>query len=265
MSQQEAPAIDMFDAPEKPVDLSKFTGGEPDGQPSKAFGLPTDTPSPDEGTAPEKPTEDPKPEAIDDPNAKKLVDKYSAKIQETAEELYASMLYRARNEEGYLAKLAASQDPTEKKLVKKILERNPEFGASSPEEYRLLTEKQQAKDPEAQERIELKHKLNSQDQKLKELEWDKYKEKNGITGDFEVLVDDLHSQHPELPEGKLVAMAKGLSGGTASPQTKQGASFATGGSNPAQTEDAFTSPLARRLLKDVSATKKFAKEYFGSF
>lgn len=269
MSQQEAPGIDMFDAPEKPIDLSKFTGGEPDGQPSSsmlaAFGLPTDTPPPDQGTAPEKPKDTPE-EVIDDPNAKKLVDKYSAKIQETAEELYANMLYRAKTEDGYLAKLAQSQDKTEQKLVKKILERNPEFGASTPEEYRLLTEKQQAKDdPEAQERIDLKHRLNTQDQKLKELEWDKLKERNGIDGDFGQQVDDLHSQHPDLPFGKIVAMAKGLSGGSATPQTKREASFASGGANPTQTEDVFSSPLAKRLLKDAGKTKQFAKEYFGSF
>jgi hypothetical protein len=253
----------MFDAPEKPVDMAKLTG-EPDDTPNSdmaaALGLPNQSPPSEESTD----LEDEKSQA----EGQKLVDTYSAKIQEQAEELYGTLLLRAKDDPTFLDALVESKDKIERKYAEKILSRNSDlFGAKSIEEYKQQKALKDVSDPNARKLIEIENKLHASEKRQEESAWEDFKRDSKIAGDFASFCDDLRSEHPDLPYGKLVAMAKGLQGGDATPKSKREHSSATGSVNPAEEEaDAWNHPMLSRLIRDPESrkqTRKFAKEYFG--
>ena len=239
MSHEEADPL--YDTIDKPVDVGAGEPQEP-ANPDLMAALGLSKKSSEKEEDPLK-----TPEAIAE--GEKTAENLSKKIQEHSEELYENLSYRAKTEDGYLEKLLDSKDPIEKKNAKKILERNPEhFGAKTVEEYKLVRAKKQAgDDPAAQVRVDLDHKLSSTEQRVDKLEWETWKKEAGIKGDFGQLIDDLHSEHPDLDRKKLVAMAKGLHGNTPI-VSKEGSSFASGASAPSkESDDVFNSPLAKRI------------------
>src|SRR5262249_40581958 len=113
MSHEEADP--EFDTQDKPFSVPDAGAGEPQGQNadmSRALGLSL----PEEPTTPpQTPTDptDPK-ESLTKPEAKvegqKTVENYTAKIQENAEELYATLLMRAKADPAFIDTLVESED-----------------------------------------------------------------------------------------------------------------------------------------------------------
>lgn len=199
-----------------------------------------------------------------DEEGKKVVDAYSKVIQEHAEQLYETLSYRAKTEDGFINKLLESKDKTEQKMAKKIIERNAEhFGAATAEEYRLNIAKKNAKTPEEAKLLETEHKIAAIEQKQSEQQWQTWKKENSVSGEAAAIADEIRAQYPEMPYGLVMDAVKGrLGGNTVSTKT---ASSVVGGSvaAPQEQEIDISSPLAKGILKNVNvkATQKFAKEY----
>ena len=216
-------------------------------------------------TPPETPPSAEKPEVDEqkkaDAEGQKVVDNYSAQIQEEAESLYGTMLLRAQTEEGYLQKLVDSPDKTKRKFAEKILSRNPElFGAGSVEEYKKnLAIASAGDDPIAQRVAAVEHETKELSDKHQLAEWETWKKEAQITGEFGSLVDELHSQYPSVTRGDIVALAKGKLGGNGPAITKKSSTAVPGGSSISSSDDPYTSPLARRFIKNPTDVKKFAE------
>lgn len=232
--------------------------GEPQGQEPMATDLKVQTPS---ETPPSAPNAEDDEQKKADAEGKKVVDNYSSQIQEKAEELYGTMLLRAKTEEGYLQKLVHSTDKTERKFAEKILSRNADlFGAGSVEEYKKnLAIASAGDDPKDQKIAAVEHEVKELSEKQRLAEWETWKKEAQITGDFASLVDDLHVQYPAVSHGDLVAMAKGRMGGNGPAISKKASAAVPGGSAFTQSDDPYDSPLARRFIKDPAAVKKFAE------
>jgi hypothetical protein len=263
MSQEEA-TPGPAPIPAKPIskEWMKTLGlGEPQGQEPKVVPDLTVTSQ----TPPETPPSAPKSEDDEqkkaDAEGQKVIDNYSAQIQEEAESLYGTMLLRAQTEEGYLQKLVTSTDKTKRKFAEKILSRNPElFGAGSVEEYKKnLAISSAGDDPIAQKVAAIEVQTQELSNKQQLAEWETWKKEAQITGDLASLVDDLHSQYPLVSRGDIIAMAKGRLGGNGPAITKKASSAVPGGSSISSSDDPYASPLARRFLKNPADVKKFAE------
>lgn len=254
MSHEEADP--NFDTADKPY---QGTSGEPqevNAAMASALGI---------GSKDEEETQTPP--ALSDEKAQeegqKTVENFSKAIQDASEELYGTMLYRAKNEDGYLTTLIESKDPIERKMAKKILERNKDFGASTVEDYQLLRKKEQAGDnPQAQDLIEVKHRQEKLEQKQSDAEWDNWKSTNAVSGELAEAADAIRLKYPDMDRGEIIAFARGKMGISSSAPSKPGSSAAFGGSSAPSQEDPTSSPLAKRLLRGSSTeTKKFANDY----
>lgn len=262
MSHEEADP--NFDTHDKPYSVPSGAG-EPQGQNAAmaaALGLSLSQEQP----APLPPADTK--EALTKPEAQeegaKTAENYSKLIQDHAEELYGTLLLKAKADEDYLASLIDSKDPTERKYARKILERNADqFGAATPEDFKALRAKLAAgDDPTAQKLAEIEARQLSQDQKLRESEWETWKDKNRVTGDLAKVADELHSEYPAMPRGDLIAFARGKLGIAPTVSAKESSSAAPGGANPPLSEDPTSSPLAKKLLRQqTSDTRKFADDY----
>ena len=94
-----------------------------------------------------------------DAEGKKVVDKYSSEIQVKSEELYSIELHRALSEDGHLARLVQSDNAVDRKMAKKILERNEErFGTNNIEDFQKnLKLAAVGDDPTARKLVEQEH------------------------------------------------------------------------------------------------------------
>lgn len=261
--------VDPFDAPEKPFKLPESKGSSEPGEASQSLrdallGSKTSPEKADEETEEQEDSElqEEAESKQQKPKKQDALENYSAKLQPIAEELYETLSYKAKTEEGFLEKLLEG-DATERKFAKKILERNAKlFGASSPEEYvKTQALKAAGDDPTARKLAELEIETKALKDNQRTADWDTWKTKNGITGDFAVFVDEVKNEHPNLPYGDIVSLAKGRVGHSVTAPQKPSASFAAGGSNPSETEDVFSSPLAKAMLPNAKKTKKFAKDF----
>lgn len=261
---QEAEADTMSDAGLKAFDPNSKSGKPLSAPVDVAFELGlTDTTSQQEET--EEKSEADSEQKKSDEKGKKVVDNYSAKIQEESEQLYEIRSYRAKTEDGYLDKLIAG-DPTDQKFAKKILDRNSEhFGASTIEEYKVKRAKEQAgDDPTAQAIAEMKAKQEVLEANQKSKAWDEWKKENSVTGEVAKIADQLHEQNPSLAFGLVIDAARGRMGIGEGLKDKEAGSTAVGSSPAPQSEEVnMSSPLAKALLRkvDLKSTKKFAKSY----
>jgi len=199
-----------------------------------------------------------------DEHGQRTVDKFSAKIQEKSEELYGTNLKLALADSSHLDKLLEG-DSTDKKMAEKILKRNAEqFEAATPDEYQLNKKKAEAgDDPVKQKLAEIDHKLKKEGEEKKKSDWKAWKKENSVEGEAETLANQIHSDHPDMDYGLVMAAVKGLEKGEEAPSPKAAASVATGGAVPPGEEGLdSSSPVAKALLRnvDVKATKKFMKE-----
>lgn len=197
-----------------------------------------------------------------DNEGQKVVDRYSGRIQEKSEEMYIIEERLALKDEQYLNSLVSSEDPLDIKLAEKILKRNSEhFGASSIEEYKIAQVKND--DPLAQEIAVQKLEINSLKKKQEEQEWSDWKRQHKIGEDVEVMLDEIHKKYPTMAGTDALALARGRMGLTQTTQNRKSSGAAVGGSGIPEDDEQeiFSSPLARRLLRDPEKTKKFAKEY----
>jgi len=196
----------------------------------------------------------------------KEIENRSAKIQELSEQLYAVALQTAKTDPAYLDRMLQG-DKDDRKLAKKLLERNKDlFGASSVEEYQVLKAKKQAgDDPAAQALAEIRARQEQLEHSQSESSWKTWKQENSVSGEAEKLADALHEEHPALAWGLVMDAVKGRLGGKQEFSQKASGSVAVGGANPPESEEVnMNSPLARRFLKGVNVKelRKFAKSYY---
>ena len=196
----------------------------------------------------------------------KFLENQSAKIQAQSEQLYELFSFRAKTEEGTLDKLLAG-DTMEKKMAKKIIERNSShFGAKTIEEYVIKREKEKAgSDPTAQKLAELTAKQQLLEERDSKRDWETWKKENAVAGSVAKAADELHSTYPDLPFGIVIATAKGL----ADPQTlsqKETVATAAGSVSAPASEEPYVpqSAMGKAFLRsiDMKKLKKFAKEYY---
>lgn len=195
-----------------------------------------------------------------------LVDQYSAAIQRDAEEAYAWSLNRARSDETYLDKLVQSKDPIDQRLATKLLARN-DFGSKTVDEYkRNLIVKNAGKDPRdqalAQMRVELDELRNGTQSK----DWSSWKAENAVSGEAEVLADNIRAEYPSMNNADVLAFVRGKLGITQNPTQKERMGFVRGGLGAVPEEDApnLESPLAKALLpKDIKKTVEFGRQLLG--
>lgn len=203
-----------------------------------------------------------------DAEGKKVVDNYSAEIQQKSEELYAIELHRALSEDGHLAKLVQSDNAVDRKMAKKILERNAErFGASNIEEFQKNLKLAAVGDDEtARKLIEQEHEIKQLHSKVSQSDWKSWKDSRKVEpeSEFDRTLDDIHSKYPGMPFVDVMDFAKGRTG-AAPAGSKTRDSFPSGGQGAAQESTSTDSPLARKLLPNLSETEKFAREYTRSF
>ena len=221
------------------------------------------------GVSLEEKQETPSSEPVDtkaDEEAEKVIQSREARIQEKSEELYRTEERLALKDHEYLQKLVDSTDTMDRKLAGKILKRNAEtFGASSPEEFKLKLAKDAVTDPAEKKTVEMDFKLQSLELKQKEAEWSKWKSDNKVGEDLSTVADELLATYPSMPYGDLLAMARGKMGLSQTSSKKLSGSAAVGSSGAPETEESvYSSPLARRLIKDPDGTMKFAKGYLRS-
>lgn len=204
-------------------------------------------------------TEEPKSkeQVKSDEEGKKLVDNYSKLIQEASEELYATYLVRAKEDENFLSRLISSKESPKLKMAAKILKNNPEFGASTIEEFTRNSVRNQAgDDPLAQDRAELKEVLENFKRETAKTQWETQKERNQVTGEFATLVDQIHSEHPSLPFGDVAILAKGRMGGAT--VNRASTALPLGGvSLPSDTKPKFDMAMARRMHLTEKDLEKF--------
>ncbi len=219
----------------------------------------------------EEPEEKPSSEAVAedqkaDEEAEKVIQSREARIQEKSEELYRTEERLALKDHEYLYKLVDSTDAMDRKLAGKILKRNAEtFGASSPEELKLKLAKDAVTDPVEKKTVEMDFKLKNLEQKQIESDWSKWKSDNKVGEDLATVADEIRAQYPDMPNGDLLAMARGRMGLSQTSSKKISGSTAMGSSGAPETDESvYSSPLAKRLLKNPDSTMKFAKGYLRS-
>jgi len=220
----------------------------------------------DDTTTDDKPSVDLAAEQKANEEAEKVIKNRSAKIQQTTEELYRIEERTALKDETYLQKLINSKDALDRKNAEKILKRNAEtFGASSIEEYEIVLAKNATTDPTEKKLAELDIKTKSLDQKIKNSEWSEWKKANSVGSDIDAIADEIHATYPTMPHGDVVAMARGKAG-LSQPISKKGSGSTVGGGAgaPEMDDSAYTSTLAKRLIKNPESTMKFAKGYLRS-
>lgn len=254
---------------ETPFDVSRYQKSGEHQEPSevarRALGLPEEK-SPATETKGQQSKPDPKTsqEQKSDVEGQKLVDNYSAKIQEKAEELYATDERLALRDPTHLDQLLSSTDKVDRRNAEKILQRNAKtFGASTVEDYRLQKEKLAAgDDPTRQKFVEIDHELRSLKIEKKATQWKEWKLENSIKGELGKFADEIYSQYPEMTFVDVLDLAKGRLGiRTHAVPGKEEGSIATGAGNPSQNEE--ISPNLKRLLRIRPETEKFAREYLG--
>lgn len=253
--------------------------GEPQEQPSdaamRAFGLekPADKKPPEkpvEKTGDTTPPPNPNPaQAKADAEGQTIVDKFSGKIQAHSEELYATLASRARNEDGFLDKLIASEDPMDQKMAKKILERNADiFGAGTVDEYLAKQQIEKAgDDPVQKELAQLRINQAATDKQLKEQEWKTWKAENGISPELAELADAVRKQYPpSVPYADIIHIARGRLGITnPAPLTKSSTGSPSGRSGGADTGDAIDANVAKLMRVDDPKLAQRAEKYFSQF
>lgn len=244
------------------------TAGETQGRVnvSKALGLP-ENPSEEELEETETKQEgntQQTPSKRADETKKQLAENADAVLQKNMEEAYATALYRARNEDDYLDKLAQSKDPIEQRLASKLIERN-DFGAKSLDDYRKqLRIKSAGKDPRDQKIAELEAAIEEIRGTSTSKEWSEWKTQNKVTGEAEQMADEIHSSHPDLPPNYILGIVRNELGAP-TPSRKESVGFVrSSGSSPEEDGVDLSSPLAKRLLKNPKETVKFAKQWMGN-
>lgn len=244
--------------------------GEPQGRANIAAALgvsqklESETPSAPVETGEEPKTDEGK--KAPKPGENKLVDQYSEFIQRNAEEAYAIALFKAKNDEKYLDTLVASSDPMDQKMATKLLSRN-DFGAKSVDEYkRTLRVKQAGDDPKDRRLAELEAKVDELTNGSKVKDWSQWKKENAVSGEAEVLADQVRMEYPSMSSADVMAFVRGKLGMTQNPTQKEQMGFVRGGLGAVPEEDLpnTDSPLARALLpKDIKKTTAFAKHLLG--
>ena len=229
---------------------------EPSDEAKKALGLKP------EDVKPPAPTDDAQKKS--EREGKKLVDTYSSKIQEKAEELYVTEERLALRDPAHLDKLLSSTDKVDRKNAEKILKRNSEhFKATSPDEYKMMKAKKAAgDDPVRQQLVEMNHEIASLKKERSSTEWKEWKLENSIKGNLSKVADEVYSEYPDLPFTDIFNLAKGRAG-VRSPSSpgKQEASTAIGGGMPTVTEE--IDPALKSKFRIRPETEKFAKSYLG--
>lgn len=159
------------------------------------------------------------PPAVDpthvDTAAQQVVENYSATIQRHAEQAYATALYNAKQDPSVIDAMLTSGDQTEMQIAEKLLARNPDlFGAGTVEEYQAKRTLEEAgADPRDKEIAQLKINQAKIDQREADREWKDWKKDNGLKDDsFGQLCDQVRKQNPNLPQGDIVAIARGRAG-----------------------------------------------------
>ncbi len=264
------------DGVEKPFPAEKLQESgehqEPSEAAKKALGLSdndkstANTDAEEEGSDSVKKEEAPKTDAEkqSDEKGKKLVDNYSAKIQEKSEELYATDERLALRDSKYLDKLLSSNDKIDKRNAEKILQRNAStFGASTPEDYKLQKAKREAgDDPMKQKIAEVDFKVDQLEKKERSAQWKEWKLEHSVKGDIADIADDIYSKYPDMEWVDVLDTAKGRLGiRTSKVPSKSEGSVAIGGGNTSQSEQ--ISPQMKKLLRIQPESEKFAKEYLG--
>lgn len=225
-----------------------------------ALGLTDATPDDDDGIA--------------DPSKEEGVRKYEEKadekilkaeerIQVKAEELYQTAERAALVDASYLPTLLDSKDTADRKLAEKIILRNAEkFGASSVDEYRKSLILKKEADPVKQQLAVQDLEIASLKETQAENRWREWKRDHRVTGDMESQADAVRTLYPSMPEGDILATARGRMGLANPHSTKAASAASAGGGTPSEEdESALESPLAKRLLHDPKKTMKFAREY----
>lgn len=215
----------------EPPSVPGSTPAQPSPTVMSAFGLPS-TPVPGALNAPVQPSNSlfagagivapqptPPPSPVTptnvDANGKQIVENYSAVIQRHAEEAYATSLVRAKQDPSVIDTMLASDLKEEKSIAEKLLARNPElFGAGTAEEYQAKKQLEAAgDDPRDKEIAQLRLNQAKIDQKQNDRDWRDWKKENGVKDDsFGQMCDSVRKQHPMLPEGDIVAIARGRVG-----------------------------------------------------
>lgn len=150
-----------------------------------------------------------------DAAGQQIVENYSAVIQRHSEQAYATALYNAKQDPSIVDGMLASGDQTERQIAEKLLTRNPElFGAGTVEEYQAKRSLEDAgSDPRDREIAQLKINQAKIEQQSADREWRDWKKENGIKDDsFGQLCDTVRKQNPNLPQGDIVAIARGRAG-----------------------------------------------------
>jgi hypothetical protein len=150
-----------------------------------------------------------------DAAGKQIVENYSTVIQRYAEEAYATVFSRAKQDPIVVKNLIESGDKTERSLAEKLLQRNPElFGAGTIEEYMANQALEQAgADPRDREIAQMKLENAKRDQREANREWREWKKEHGVKNDsFGQLCDQVRTQFPKMPESDIVAVARGRAG-----------------------------------------------------
>lgn len=243
---------------------------DPDPALAKALGIDEEEPENEADLDEEEPLEkEEKPQPTkSELEGKKKVEDFSAKIQERSEELYGLELSKSLKDSAHIGKLIHSTDPLDRKMARKILERNSDhFGASSIEAYL----KKEALDGVTGD---TEKKLVAQDfeireikQKQAEKDWSDWKKSRQVEegSEFDQILNSIHSEHSTLPFVDALSLAKGRMGLTPTSETKGRGSTSLGGAAaPVEEELNLASPVARGLLpksSEMKELKKFAKEY----
>lgn len=203
-------------------------------------------------------------ESKEDAEAEKVIKNNSARIQETAEELYRVEEKLALSDTSRIDRLVNSKDAQDRKLAEKILKRNAEtFGANSVEGYKILQARNSSTDPTEQKIAVQDLEIQSLKQKQVDSDWSQWKKDNSVSDEVAAIADDVRATYPNMSNGDILATARGRMGLTQTSSQKKSASTAIGSSGAPEQDDAvYASSLAKRLgLKDPDTTLKFAKGY----
>ena len=195
----------------------------------------------------------------------KVVDNYSAKIQEHSEQLYAISVQRVKTEPSHIETLIEG-DKDDRKMAVKVLKNNPDiFGAGTIEDYQVVQARKQAGNSEAaQELAEIKQRQKNLEDRQSESNWLAWKGQNSVLGEAAELADTIRNDNPNMPWGLIMDAVKGRMGNKEGIMSKPSASTAVGSAAPPEGEEVdLQSPLARSLLRNVNRkeTAKFAKSY----
>ncbi len=193
----------------------------------------------------------------------------SGAIQKYTEEGVATLYEAAKLNPDVIDQIAEGGSSVEKRLVAKVLEQHAEeFGAATIDEYVAAKEVSAAEgDPAKETDVKNQQQFQKMQKQLDERDWRDFVKDNQISDELADAALALKVLYPEVPNGRLVHMARGDIGIENVPPTTKENTAAPAGSRPGGAPQGGASdanPAVKAQLGIGAEDERNAEAYFNS-